>query len=165
MDRTNQAAADVAEDVAALAKDSGRRVGVAESLTGGQVAAALAAAPDASEWFVGGVVAYSPQVKRDMLGVGTESVFSRACVLEMSRGARRLLGADVVVAVSGVGGPEPEEGHPPGSVWFAVTTGDGSTDLTDEQVLPGEPPDVVAAAVRHALQLVLNVLAGARARQ
>jgi nicotinamide-nucleotide amidase len=105
--------------VGAALKHGGYTLAVAESLTGGLLASAFARAPESSEWFRGGVVAYSRAVKYDLLGVPDGPVVSEAAALAMARGAGRLLEADVAVAVTGVGGPDPQDGEPPGTVWAA----------------------------------------------
>jgi nicotinamide-nucleotide amidase len=109
-----------ADLVGAALKNVGRTLAVAESLTGGLLASAFARAAESSEWFRGGIVAYSSAVKYDMLGVPHGPVVSEAAAVAMARGAGRLLEADVAVAVTGVGGPDPQEGEPPGTVWAAT---------------------------------------------
>ena len=73
---------DVAERVAEIAKLTRARVAVAESLTAGRIAQALGAAPDASDWFRGSVVAYAPEVKFDVLGVTPGPVNRASCAAE-----------------------------------------------------------------------------------
>jgi nicotinamide-nucleotide amidase len=97
---------------------------VAESLTGGLVASRVVNVPGSSDWFRGGVVAYDSQVKYDVLGVPEGPVISEACAMAMADGVRRLLGADVGIATTGVAGPAEQEGHPPGTVWLGVALGD-----------------------------------------
>ncbi len=120
---------------------SGRSVAVAESLTGGSLSACLARLSDASEWFRGSVVAYSSQVKHDVLGVPDVQVVSETAARALADGVGRLLGADVAIAVTGVGGPGSQDGIPPGTVWIAVRDGTG----TEAQPFrfDGEPADVV----------------------
>ncbi|AXH95319.1 CinA family protein [Ornithinimicrobium avium] len=148
---------DLASRVGASARRSGLTVGTAESLTGGTVATALAAAPQASEWFQGSVVAYSPRVKQDVLGVTPGPVLTERCALEMARGAARLLEVDAAVSATGVGGPDPEEGEPPGTVWVAVVAPAGET--CHRLALRGSPAEVVELAAEHALELLLGSLA------
>jgi nicotinamide-nucleotide amidase len=109
-----------AELVGAALRHGGRTLAVAESLTGGLLASAFARAPGASEWFRGGVVAYASSVKHALLDVPGGPVVSKAAAVAMARGAARLLAADVAVAVTGVGGPDPQDGQPPGTVWAAT---------------------------------------------
>jgi nicotinamide-nucleotide amidase len=109
-----------ADLVGAALKHRGRTLAVAESLTGGLLASAFARASGSSEWFRGGIVAYSSEVKYDLLHVPGGPVVSEAAAVAMARRARRLLEADVAVAVTGVGGPDPQDGEPPGTVWVAT---------------------------------------------
>jgi nicotinamide-nucleotide amidase len=95
-------------------------VAVAESLTGGELAARFASAPGAGDWFRGGIVAYASDVKYDLLDVPVGPVVSEAAAAAMAAGACRLLGADVSVAVTGVAGPDDQDGEPPGTVWLAL---------------------------------------------
>src|SRR5680860_470918 len=89
---------DVAATAAALhlaLLGRGERVGCAESLTGGELAALSSATPGASATFVGGVVSYATEVKRQLLGVTAEQVVSAECATEMATGVRTLLGLDL----------------------------------------------------------------------
>jgi len=103
------------EAIASLARSHGFGIGVAESLTSGQVAADLGAGPQAASWFRGGLVAYASEVKFDVLGVRPGPVVSEECARQMAWGVASLLDADAVVATTGVGGPDPDEGEPPGT--------------------------------------------------
>ena len=155
--------AELAAEVASRAADLGWTVGVAESLTSGALASALGAAPQASTWFRGGIVAYASEVKYDVLDVPEGPVVSREAALAMARGAVAQLGADVVVAVTGAGGPQGQDGQPPGTVWFALVWPDG--EEAREEHLPGAPEQVVSEATQHALGLLRVALeAGARSR-
>ena len=109
-----------ADLVGAALRRSERTLAVAESLTGGLLASAFARAPGSSEWFRGGIVAYSSSVKHDLLDVPAGPVVSEAAAEAMAEGAGRLLKADVALAVTGVGGPDPQDGEPPGTVWAAT---------------------------------------------
>ena len=114
-----------AELVAGLASERGWSVGTAESLTSGAVASALGAAPDASSWFRGGVIAYSSEVKRNLLYVEPGPVVSAQCAQQMARAAAALLGAEAAVATTGAGGPDPQDDQPVGTVFIAVFTPQG----------------------------------------
>src|SRR5688572_4998019 len=96
----------------------GSTVAVAESLTGGMLSSRLARREGASDWFRGGVVAYSRLTKERLLGIGDVPVVSEAAARAMAENVARLLSADLAVAVTGVGGPDPEDGVPPGTVWI-----------------------------------------------
>ena len=130
---------------------------VAESLTGGRVASELAAAPHASSWFRGGVVAYANEVKYGVLGVPVGPVISDTCAQAMAAGVARLTAADYAVAVTGVGGPDEQEGQPVGTVFIAVYGPAGNR--VEHYRLSGEPEEIVAQAAAHALHL-LNRRAG-----
>ena len=113
------------EAVLRLLRREGLTIACAESLTGGSVAARLTSVAGASASFAGAVVAYTAEAKRDLLGVSRETlegpgVVSEACALEMASGARRLFGADIGLATTGVAGPEPHGGRDPGTVWVAL---------------------------------------------
>ena len=96
------------------------QLAVAESLTGGQLSATIGRGVDARRWFKGGVVAYQRAVKQQLLGVFDGPLVSSRCACEMAVGAATLPGSDVGLAITGVGGPEPDEGHEAGTVWIAV---------------------------------------------
>lgn len=105
----------------------GREVTLAtsESLTGGLLGASVTAVPGASEVYLGGVIAYQTAMKSRLSAVPAEVV--RACgvvseqtVTEMALGVQSLTGADWAIAVTGVAGPTPQEGHDPGEVWIGL---------------------------------------------
>ncbi|MCK6094536.1 nicotinamide-nucleotide amidohydrolase family protein [Micrococcus sp. EYE_162] len=113
-----------AQVVARFARDE-LTLATAESLTAGLVAATLADVPGASAVLQGGVVAYQNRVKAEVLGVEAALLAERGAVdpgvaEAMARGARRVLGADVGVATTGVAGPEPHQGKPVGTVFIAL---------------------------------------------
>jgi nicotinamide-nucleotide amidase len=132
-------------------------VAVAESLTGGLLSSRLAAASAASEWFCGAVVAYSRRVKHEVLGVPAGPVVSRAAAVAMARGAATLLGADLSVALTGAGGPEPQDGQPPGTVWLAVAH-DSQVDVVPHRFDEPDPAAVCDRACREALLALLRAL-------
>lgn len=145
--------------VEAIATIAGRHqvgVGVAESLTSGQLSAALGAGPDASSWFRGGVVAYAAEVKFDVLGVRPGPVVTASCAREMARGAAGVLGAEATVAATGVGGPDIEEGEPPGTVYVAALV--GARERCIRLALDGDPAHVLAATTAAALDLLCELL-------
>ncbi|MGW6620636.1 CinA family protein [Nocardia sp. NPDC055002] len=145
---------DTANQLAALAEQHGLTVAVAESLTAGQVAAALGAAPDSAVWFRGAVVAYATDVKRHVLGVPDVPVVSETAAKAMAEGVRSLMDADIAVATTGVGGPEPQDGEDAGSVWFCVATrGDAQAG---HRQYDGDPAEVVGRSVQYALELLLS---------
>jgi nicotinamide-nucleotide amidase len=145
-----------AEAIASLAMRSGFRVGVAESLTCGKLSSELGATPNASEWFRGGVVAYASGVKFDVLGVTPGPVVTPSCAREMAAGAAKVLDADATVAVTGVGGPDPQEGEPPGTVYAAAWVRGVHTSRRLQ--LDGGPEEVLAQTAPRALELLLDAM-------
>jgi nicotinamide-nucleotide amidase len=145
---------DTANQLAALAERRGLTVAVAESLTAGQLAAALGAAPDSAVWFRGGVVAYATEVKRHVLGVPEVPVVSETAATAMAQGVRALMDADIAVATTGAGGPEPQDGADAGSVWFCVVSR-GDAQATHRRY-DGDPAEVVDRSVQYALELLLS---------
>ncbi|MGI5348444.1 CinA family protein [Streptomyces sp. CA-250714] len=111
--------------VLALLAGRSQTLAVAESLTGGLIAAEITAVPGASRAFCGSVTAYATAVKRDVLGVDGALLEERGAVdaevaLAMARGVRTALGADWGLATTGVAGPEPQDGQPVGTVFVAA---------------------------------------------
>ena len=123
-------------EVGRLLAAQGRTLAVAESLTGGLAASRIVAVPGSSDWFKGAVVAYDSQVKFEVLGVPEGPVISGECAMAMADGVRRLLGADVGLATTGVAGPAEQEDQPPGTVWIGVAV-DEQVDATLLR-LPGD---------------------------
>jgi PncC family amidohydrolase len=124
----------LAETVHDLLKERGETVATAESLTGGQLAALLTAAPGASETFLGGVVSYATEVKIDVLGVDPglverHGVVSAECARAMARGVRVLMRSTYAVSTTGVAGPDDQEGKPPGTVYVGVAGPRGDSAL------------------------------------
>ena len=128
---------------------SKRTAAAAESLTGGNISAGLSAIEGASDWFLGGVVAYAEEVKYDLLGVDRGPVINARSAQQMAEGVARLLHADFAVATTGVGGPGPQEDNPQGTVFIAVATPNRSD--VREYRFDGDPGEVVAQATRQAL--------------
>jgi len=135
----------------------GLTLAVAESLTGGLVASRLVNVPGASDWFRGGVVSYATDVKTSVLGVPEGPVVSTAAAAAMAEGVRRLLGADVGLGVTGVAGPDPMEGLPPGTVCMAVALGE-SEPIAVQIRLPGDRPRVRQFACISLLDLLRRSL-------
>jgi nicotinamide-nucleotide amidase len=144
-----------AEAVRARALEHGLTVAVAESLTGGALSAALAKAGDAQDWFAGGVAAYRNATKYQVLGVPEGPVVTPDAARAMALGVLELLGADLAVAVTGVGGPGPEEGRPSGTVFICAASGSRVLDAAHE--FDGDPDAVVEQTIEHALRLLAEV--------
>lgn len=136
-----------------LAEERGLRICVAESLTSGRLANTVGAGEGASDWFAGGIVAYFTEVKERVLGLppGTDPT-SAACAEQLASGALRLFDADICVSTTGVGGPGPEGGHPPGTVYLGWATAEATGHR--RLALTGEPEEVIDASVDAALRLL-----------
>ena len=143
-----------------LARERGLSLGTAESCTGGLVSACLTAVPGSSDVVRGGVVSYAVAVKRAVLGVSGEvlddpalGAVSRECAEQMAAGARRVLGCDVAVSVTGIAGPGgAEPGKPVGTVWFGVSAPRGASSRLE--LFAGGRDEVRHAAVRTAIRLL-----------
>lgn len=136
-------------------------VATAESLTGGQLAARLTAVPGASRCYVGGVVSYATEVKTAVLGVPEDlvsqhGVISAECALAMATGVRRLLHADYALSTTGVAGPDPQEGHPPGTVFVGIASPEG--ELAFPLLLDGDRAAIQAATCDTVVESLLGVL-------
>jgi PncC family amidohydrolase len=111
-----------------LLRTRGMKLAVAESCTGGLVADRLTDVPGSSDYFLGGIVAYAYEAKVALLGVSWDTLkvhgaVSRETVLEMARGARQALNADVAVSVSGIAGPGGGlPNKPVGTTWIGIST-------------------------------------------
>jgi nicotinamide-nucleotide amidase len=139
----------------------GETLAVAESLTGGALAAAVVDVPGASAVLRGGVVAYATDLKHALLGVDGDLLAAEGAVhpevaRQMADGVRELLGATWGLATTGVAGPDPQDGVPPGTVYVAIS-GPGAARV-ERLLLPGGRGEVRAAAVRRALLLLGLVL-------
>jgi nicotinamide-nucleotide amidase len=116
--------------------ERGLTLGLAESVTGGLVAGRLTAVPGASAVLRGSVVSYASEVKFDLLGVTRGPVVTEEAAREMAVGARRVLAADVGLALTGVAGPTEQEGVRPGTLCVGLVLPDGSVASTTLS-LPG----------------------------
>jgi len=142
----------------------GRRLGLAESCSGGLMAARVTDLPGASAYFAGGVVAYSNQAKAELLGVDralidTHGAVSLEVAAAMSRGALERFEADVAVAITGIAGPDGgSEEKPVGYVCFDARLADGAV-IARDPMIPGGRADVrerSALVGMHLLRLLLN---------
>ena len=153
---------ELAGRVLEAARAAGATVGTAESLTGGLVAATFTDVPGSSDVVRGGIVSYSSDVKRDVLGVGRETLALIGAVSEetacaMAEGARAALGCDVAVSATGIAGPGgAEPGKPVGTVW--IGRADASLTCARCCHFPGTREEVRLLAVRAALEFALEAL-------
>ncbi len=139
--------------VGARLKARGLTLGLAESLTGGLVSSRLVGVPGASDWFRGSVVSYAGDVKHDVLGVPAGPVVSAAAARAMADGARRVLGADVGLALTGVAGPDAQEDQAPGTVFVGLSRAGSETESLEAH-LPGDRDRVRQYATITALDLL-----------
>jgi nicotinamide-nucleotide amidase len=139
-----------------LLRDRGWSLGLAESVTGGLVGARLTGIPGSSEVFRGGIVSYASEVKRELLGVGDGPVVSEEAALAMARGARRVLGADVGLALTGVAGPAEQDGRPPGTLCVGLVWPDG--ERTAALRLPGLREQMRQFSVISSLDLLRRTI-------
>ncbi|WP_240659954.1 CinA family protein [Streptomyces sp. WAC 01529] len=157
----------------------GETLAVAESLTGGLVAAEITAAPGASVVFRGSVTAYATDLKRDVLGVDGTLLEERGAVdaevaRQMAVGVRKALGADWGIATTGVAGPDAQDGKPVGTVFVAVAgpgldhmrgyADGGAEEKAEGRVaalrLNGDRSEIRMESVRSVLTLLLKQLSG-----
>ncbi len=148
---------DTMEDaVATRLSEAGLSLALAESLTGGLISSRLVNVVGASTWYRGAVVSYSSQVKYDLLSVPEGPVVSIEAAVAMASGVRRALGADVGLSVTGVAGPDPQDGHEPGTVFVGLDIR-GVTEHASLR-LPGDRPRVRAYSAISALDVLRRAL-------
>ena len=116
--------------VLSMLESRGWTLGVAESVTGGLMGGRLTNVAGSSRVFRGGVISYASDVKFGLLGVDRGPVVSESAAVQMATGARRVLGSDVALAVTGVAGPDEQDGMPVGTLCVGVAFPDGSTAST-----------------------------------
>ncbi len=142
-----------------IMRDRGLTLGLAESVTGGLVAGRLTAVPGASDVLRGAVVTYASEVKFDLLDVPEGPVVSEAAAGAMASGVRRVLGADVGLALTGVAGPAEQDGMPVGTLCVGID--DGSTVATRTFRLPGQREQMRQMSVITALDYLRRHLLAA----
>jgi len=153
-----------AADVLRLLEERGWTLAVAESLTGGLVAAQLAGVPGASRTFRGSVTAYATTLKHELLGVDAALLAEHGAVdpevaRQMAAGVRDRLGADWGISTTGVAGPESQDGQPVGKVFVAVAgpggagTGGGEAEVAELR-LTGDRTAIRTASVEAVLELL-----------
>jgi len=145
--------------VLALMRARGLTLGLAESVTGGLVAGRLTAVPGASDVLRGCIVSYASDVKFDLLDVPEGPVVSESAAAAMASGARRVLGADVGLALTGVAGPAEQDGMPVGTLCVGVD--DGTTVATHVFRLPGQREQMRQMSVITALDYLRRHLVAA----
>ena len=153
-----------AENLVALLKAQGLTCATAESCTGGGVGSAITAVPGSSAVFAGGVISYSNDVKREVLGVRAETLAAVGAVssetaAQMAEGARRLLKTDLAVSLTGIAGPDGGSAEKPvGLVWFGLATADGVR--TEKAIFRGDREGIRSNAIVHALGMLTIAASG-----
>jgi nicotinamide-nucleotide amidase len=156
-----ESARELASAVLDILRESGQTLAVAESLTGGLVAAALTDIPGSSLAFRGGVVSYATDLKADLLDVPEPMLAEYGPVYApvaaaMASGVRERLGATWGAATTGVAGPDPSDGYPPGTVHIAVSAVGDTVVRTI--ALAGDRDTVRRLTVERTLGLLLGRL-------
>ncbi len=152
------------EQLGDLLKTRSLTLALAESCTGGLLANRVTDVPGASAYFVGGIVAYAYEAKVGLLHVSWDTLrahgaVSRETVIEMARGARMALGADVAVSVSGIAGPGgglPDK--PVGTTWIGLSTTQG--DWARKFVWGGDRAQNKMLSADAAFQFLIDYLNG-----
>ncbi|MCB0200479.1 MAG: CinA family protein [Caldilineae bacterium] len=145
-----------------LLLERGLTLAVAESCTGGLVGDMITDVPGSSAYFLGGIQSYADAAKRDVLGVRAETLaqhgaVSAACAQEMARGARRLIGADVALSVTGIAGPGGGSAEKPTGLTF-IHLAAADTDLGHRFVWSGDRRANKLSSAAAALQLLIDYL-------
>ncbi len=148
------------EQIIAYLSERGETISVAESLTAGGLANALTSASGSSAVFVGGITAYRNEIKSTMLDVDPaiiekHTVVSEEVANEMAEGARKVFGSTWAISTTGAAGPEPLEGHQPGSVWIAIR---GPINQAIQLNLEGEREQVRNGTISTAIATFARIL-------
>jgi nicotinamide-nucleotide amidase len=140
-----------------LLREQGLTLGLAESVTGGLVAARLTEVPGASDVLRGSLVSYASDVKFELLEVTPGPVVNEPVVAEMAEGAMEIFGASVGLALTGVAGPAEQDDVPVGTVCLGVAMS-GSETITRQSRLPGDREQIRQFSVISALDLLRRQL-------
>lgn len=150
------------EELGNLLKVKKLSLSTAESCTGGGIAAAITSVAGSSEYFMGGIVAYSNDVKTSLLHVSSDTLekygaVSRETVMEMAAGAMNTLKTDCAIATSGIAGPGGgSQGKPVGTIWIAVAY--KNEFVTVMQTGDNGRAKNVQNAIQNAIDLLIEIL-------
>lgn len=153
-----------ARELIALLKAKKMTIGTAESCTAGMIAARLGDYAGVSDVFLGGVISYANEVKTNILGVperviDTVGAVSEECASHMAEGARRVIGADIAVSVTGIAGPGGGSAEKPvGTVCFGVSDAGGVRTETVHFPQSAERGMIRRMTVLHALRLARGII-------
>jgi nicotinamide-nucleotide amidase len=155
---------DIAQEVGQLLRQKGLTLGVVESATGGLISHMVTDVPGSSEYYKGSVTAYSNQVKIGLVGVAKETIESNGAVSpqvaeEMARGGRRVLGADVCLADTGIAGPGGATTEKPVGLFYVGLSHKGGT-FSRKHVFRGDRVQNKQAAAEAALSWLKEYLLG-----
>jgi PncC family amidohydrolase len=148
------------KEVGKIIKAKGKKLALAESVTGGLAGSMITEVPGSSDYFLASIVAYSNESKVRLLAVSESTLqangaVSEEAVREMAEGVRGVVGADIGAACTGVAGPKGgSAAKPVGTVWFAVT--DGFKHLTERKVFEGDRLEVKRQAAERLLALIIR---------
>jgi nicotinamide-nucleotide amidase len=134
----------------------GATLSVAESVTGGLIASRLVNIAGASRWFRGAIVSYASDIKFDLLGVPRGPVVSAEAAEAMARGVRAVLGSDIALSVTGVAGPEEQDGQPAGTIFVGIAIGEHVEHVALR--LPGDRPRIRSYSAISALDALRRAL-------
>jgi len=151
---------ELAAQIVSMLGDRGQTLATAESLTGGLLGAAITAVPGASTVYRGGVIAYATELKAVLLGVPEDLLAGHGPIhpgvaAAMAAGARDRLGATWSLATTGVAGPDPADGFPPGTVHIAASAG---SPVTRSLALVGDRDRIRRDTADQALRLLFELL-------
>jgi len=155
---------DKAERLLEIAVTQKVTVSVAESCTGGLLGGRITGVSGSSDYFLGGVIAYSDRAKNKLLGVSMKTLetfgaVSERCASEMAIGARRLLGSELAIAITGIAGPlGGTPGKPVGTVYIATAL--GSEAAIKRFQFSGDRESIRAQSVEAALDMAIEAIEG-----
>jgi len=154
----------IEERIGELLRRKGLSLATAESCTGGLLSSLITDVPGSSDYFRGGVVAYSNAVKEEVLGVPAEilrtvGAVSRECALAMAQGVRRLLGADLGLSTTGIAGPGGGTPVKPVGLVYVALAHPGGTEVRELRLVGGRRGNKHSAS-QAALELLLEYLEG-----
>jgi PncC family amidohydrolase len=151
-------------EIGKLLQQRDLKLALAESCTGGLIGHRITNVPGSSEYFAGGIVAYSYEAKVKTLGVSwnilnSVGAVSSETVLAMARGAKEMMDADVAISISGIAGPGGgTDEKPVGTVWVGLVAADGN--WSQELHFEGDREQNKASSADAALQMLLDYLQG-----
>lgn len=152
----------LSREISQIIWENGSTIGTAESCTGGRIAESIIAMPGASNYFKGGIISYTNEIKESLLGVSHELLEEKTAVCEdvakeMVKGAIKSLGVDYAIAATGFAGPGGgADGIPVGTIWLACGNSD---DIVTMKLEKDYGRDInLAKATTHALQMFLQYL-------